>query len=101
MIDNYTKSNKILTVALNKFNGATYRKLLSDKGDREENSQALIDYLCDKFKLPRVRVNIADKPRVHKGKGTVHGFIRITQNPLTHSDVKSQFINIYNLTAKT
>ena len=35
MIDNYTKSNKILTVALNKFNGATYRKLLSDKGDRE------------------------------------------------------------------
>ena len=101
MIDNYTKSNKSLTVALNKFNGATYRKLLSDKGDREENAQALIDYLCDKFKVPHVRVNIADKPRSQKGNRTIHGFIRVSQNAFNPKDVKSQYINIYNLTAKT
>ena len=71
----YEKSNKILTVGLNKFNNATYKKLLADKGDREENSQNLLDYLCDKFKLPRVRVVIADQARRISGRCETRGFI--------------------------
>lgn len=90
----YEKSNKILTVGLNKFNNATYKKLLADKGDREENSQNLLDYLCDTFKLPRVRVVIADQARRISGRCETRGFIRFS------GDMQSKFIKIYNFTAK-
>lgn len=97
-MDAYTQSNAILEVAHGKFATETYNALLSDNGDREERSQALIDYLCDEFKIPHVRVNVADKARRVSGRRTTNGFIKVSG----YGDRNvSKYINIYNYTAKT
>ena len=71
---------------------------LADTGDREERSQALIDYLCDEFKIPHVHVIVADKARRVSGRKTTHGFIRVAK----YGDRNvSKYINVYNYTAKT
>lgn len=100
-MDNYKFSNKITTVALNKFDKKIMKKLLSDKGDRQVNGQALLDYLCDKFKIAHVHLTVADKNRVKKGRGTTHGFIRMGLNLKKNSDTlcKSKYIVVYNKTA--
>ena len=96
-MDAYEKSNSILEVAHGKFSTKTYSDLLAD-GDREQKSQALVDYLCDAFKIPHVRVYVADKPRRVSGRKTTHGFIRVSG----YGDRNvSRYINIYNYTAKT
>ena len=97
-MDAYTQSNAILEVAHGKFNTSTYGTLLADKGDREQSSRALIDYLCDEFKLPHVKVYVADKARKVRGRATIHGFIKVAGFG-EHS--VSRFINVYNYTAKT
>lgn len=81
-----------LTVALNKFSSREMRDLLnSDETffERAVMGQILINYLCDKFKMPKSNLCVLDKPRVKKGNGEVHG----NYNPKTYR------INIYNLTA--
>ena len=96
-MDAYEKSNSILEVAHGKFTTKTYSDLLAD-GDREQKSQALVDYLCDVFKIPHVRVYVADKPRRVSGRKTTHGFISVSG----YGDRNvSKYINIYNYTAKT
>lgn len=90
----YEISNKILTVAQDKFNCDTFKALLADNGDREVNSQNLLDYLCDTFKLPRVKVIIADQSRRISGRCETRGFIRFS------GTLKSKYIKIYNFTAK-
>lgn len=93
----YEKSNAILEVAHGKFNTKTYNALLAD-GDRETKPQALVDYLCDTFKIPHVRVYVSDKPRRVSGRKTTHGFISVSG----YGDRNvSKYINIYNFTAKT
>lgn len=99
-MDAYTQSNAILEVAHGKFNTSTYGTLLADKGNREQSSQALIDYLCDEFRIPHVKVIVADKARKVSmgGRKTTHGFIRVAK----YGDRNvSKYINVYNYTAKT
>lgn len=89
--DNYTKSNDITEVTLNRFNKAYSNKLLSDK-NRLKDSLELIKYLCDKFKItPIKRIIILDKPRKKINRGEIHGY---------YIPIKNE-IYIYNLTAST
>ena len=99
-MDAYTRSNAILEVEHGKFSTPTYAALLSDDGDREQKSQDLINYLCDEFHIPHVRVIVADKPRKVSmgGRKTTHGFIKVSG----YGDRNvSKYINVYNYTAKT
>ena len=99
-MDAYTRSNAILEVEHGKFSTPTYSALLSDDGDREQRSQDLLDYLCDEFRIPRVKVIVADKPRKVSmgGRKTTHGFIKVAG----YGDRNvSKYINVYNYTAKT
>ena len=64
----YEKSNSILEVALKRFsNSYSHDFLSSDTSikDREKNAQKLIDYLCDKFKIPHCYVIISNKRQNH------------------------------------
>ena len=99
-MDAYTRSNAILEVEHGKFSTPTYAALLADDGDREQRSQDLLDYLCDEFRIPHVRVIVADKPRKVSmgGRKTTHGFIKVAG----YGDRNvSKYINVYNYTAKT
>ena len=99
-MDAYTRSNAILEVEHGKFSTPTYSALLSDDGDREQRSQDLLDYLCDEFRIPHVKVIVADKPRKVSmgGRKTTHGFINVAG----YGDRNvSKYINVYNYTAKT
>lgn len=99
-MDAYTRSNAILEVEHGKFSTTTYSALLSDNGDREQRSQDLIDYLCNEFHIPHVKVIVADKARRVSmgGRKTTHGFIKVAK----YGDRNvSKYINVYNYTAKT
>ena len=99
-MDAYTRSNAILEVEHGKFSTPTYAALLSDDGGREQRSQDLLDYLCDEFNIPHVKVIVADKPRKVSmgGRKTTHGFIKVAG----YGDRNvSKYINVYNYTAKT
>ena len=64
----YEKSNSILEVALKRFSSSySHDFLSSDTGikDREKNAQKLVDYLCDKFKIPHCYVIISNKRQNH------------------------------------
>ena len=96
----YTRSNAILGVDQRKISTLTYTALLADNGDREQRSQELLDHLCDEFRIPHVRVIVADKPRKVNmgGRKTTHGFIKVAG----YGDRNvSKYINVYNYTAKT
>ena len=96
----YTRSNAILGVDQRKISTLTYTALLADNGDREQRSQDLLDHLCDEFRIPHVRVIVADKPRKVNmgGRKTTHGFIKVAG----YGDRNvSKYINVYNYTAKT
>lgn len=90
----YEKSNSITEVSLNKFRSTEYDRLLED-GNRQKDAQALADYLCKKFHLPRVRVFVSNRKQEHSVDGNgrlksrTYGYYR----PSVHS------ITIYNLTA--
>ena len=99
-MDAYTRSNAILEVEHGDFSTTTYSALLSDNGDREQRSQDLIDYLCNEFHIPHVKVIVADKARRVSmgGRKTTHGFIKVAK----YGDRNvSKYINVYNYTAKT
>lgn len=97
-MDAYEQSKAITTVDREKLSTPAYQTLLADTGDRETNSQDLINYLCDEFKIPRVRVNVADKSRKVSGRVTTKGYIRLSKR---NGVYESRFINVYNYTAKT
>ncbi len=94
----YEKSNSITSVSLNKFRKAEYERLLAcgeSESERQEASQRLLDYLCEKFGMPEVRVNVTLKKQLyrktlHNGNVTTYGYYK----PL------SRTIKIYNHTAK-
>lgn len=96
---NYKKSNNIEVVKLNKFSKVEYNKLLNSTTEkRQANAQNLIDYLCDKFKMKRIKVTILDQKRPKNGLATKHGFIRVTATKTDREYVRGH-IYIYNLTA--
>ena len=62
-IRNIKKSNKFLTVDLTDFSHEEYQALLhsgSKVEPRRRASQVLMDYLCDKYKIPRCPVYVLD-----------------------------------------
>lgn len=90
----YEKSNKIESVALNRFSKTEYQKLLQD-GNRQKLAQSLVNYLCGKFHIPSVSVFVTNTPQPHstgysgKLKSKTFGFYRPILNTIT----------IYNTTA--
>ena len=62
--DIYIKSNQITTVDYNSFSKKEYANLLKDR-NRQEDAQALIDYLCKKFKIRNCVVKVTNKPQPH------------------------------------
>lgn len=93
--ETYTRSNEITEVRLNSFRATEYERLLADKGSRQRNAQALVDYLCGKFKIPTAKVVVANWARPHatdsrgRVKRETHG---------TYS-VGTMVITIYDKTA--
>lgn len=92
----YKKSNEITEVALSRFSKKEYAKLLTD-GDRQKDSQSLIDYLCGKFHIPSVPVVVVNRPQPHvTGNG---GTLRKKTLGTYSSGFFGQKITMYNLTA--
>ena len=91
----YEKSNKITRVRLNSFSKVYAHKVLSSlesSCDREENSQILLDYLCEKFKIERVTLSVTPAARPCNRRNT---------QTYGRYYPSSKRIIIYNTTAKT
>lgn len=89
--NSYQLSNKINEVCLNKFSKEYSKKLLSDK-DRLNDSINLLNYLCNKFKIPPIKkMVLLNKPRKKNKNTTTFGYYVVNK----------QEIYIYNLTAIT
>lgn len=93
----YEKSNSIMSVPLNKFRKTEYKGVLAcgeSESERQEASQRLLDYLCEKFGMPSVRVSVSTRKQPYKtgrrGGVTTHGYYKPSLRT----------INIYNHTAK-
>lgn len=91
----YEESNAIGEVKFNSFRKDFAEKVLkcgTSATDRQKASQALLNYLCDKYKIARVRLTVTIRPRKQIGKNTqLYGYYR----PIVNT------ICIYNTTAKT
>lgn len=64
----YIMSNKIETVKLAKFSKKEFQAVLASTetaANRQKTAQALCDYLCGKFKMPRVEVVVTDRAQPH------------------------------------
>lgn len=95
----YNISNNHMEVALNKFSKAEYEKMLSattDRLDRQVKAQEFCDYLCAKFKIPRLEVRVVDRPQPHSNTDTG----RTRSKTLGTYTVGREIITMYNLTAK-
>ena len=72
----YIKSNNFLTVDYNDFSHEEYQALLHS-GSKAENrkaaAQKLIEYLCNKYEIPRCTVWVADRMRPTRRGGTYWG----------------------------
>lgn len=95
----YELSNDIQNVVLNRFRSDLSHDFLSS-GDsvsaREKNAQKLVDYLCDKFKMPHCHVIISNKRQLHSmrnGKLSSKTYGRYMPNVST--------IEIFNITPIT
>lgn len=90
----YAKSNEIVEVSLQRLRGTEYNNLLKDN-NRKKDGQALLDYLCDKFHMPKTTLSVSTRPQPHStnSRGSLrsktYGFYR----PATMG------ITIYNVTA--
>lgn len=94
----YERSNKIETVALNKFSKKEFAKMLASKDtttDRQKNAQALCDYLNEKFGMPSCKVIVTDKAQPHatNARGS------LKSKELGNYRTTSMVITLYNKTA--
>lgn len=101
----YTKSNEIDAFTKCPHLSSTYRSAIVEaKRDtatyRQEKSQSLVDYVCSKFSIPSVRVEVKDTPYPHKvnGNGKFGGGTlgRYHHTLVGNAPIK---IEIWNLTA--
>ena len=90
----YEKSNKLVSVALNRFSKKEYESLLSDS-NRQKDAQTLISYLCGKFKIPNARVIVTNRPQPHSTGYNGN----LTRKTFGTYEVFSKTITIYNVTA--
>lgn len=90
----YNKSNEITEVRLKAFKALYSKNILSSGetiAERNKVSQILLDYLCDKFKIEKVKLSVLNKPQRKKGNGKTLGFYTVGMNHIT----------IFNLTSTT
>lgn len=95
----YNESNKHTEVTLNKFSKKEIENILSsteNRDDRQIKSQAFCDYLCDKFKIPRLEVRVVNRPQPHSNTDTG----RLRSKTLGTYTVGREVITMYNLTSK-
>ncbi len=94
----YAKSNKIETVALNKFSLKEVTALLEASDsclDRQKKAQIVIDYLCGKFKMPTAKVIVKDIAQPH----TTGYDGNLKKKILGTYQTNAMVITVYNLTA--
>lgn len=94
----YIKSNKIETVKLSKFSKKEFQAVLASTetaANRQKTAQALCDYLCGKFKMPRVSVVVTDRAQPHStnSRGSLHSKTLGNYRPL------GMVITLFNKTA--
>lgn len=90
----YIKSNEITEVKLKAFRSSFSKDILlcgESITDRQKVSQKCLDYLCDKFKIEKVKLTVLNNPQRKKANGKTLGFYTVGRNHIT----------IYNLTATT
>lgn len=90
----YIKSNEITEVKLKAFRNSFSKDIIlcgENVTDRQKVSQKCLDYLCDKFKIEKVKLTVLNKPQRKKANGKTLGFYTVGRNHIT----------IYNLTATT
>lgn len=94
----YIKSNTVVAVALSKFSKKEFRAVLNSNetaANRQKTAQSLCDYLCGKFKMPRVSVVVTDRAQPHStnSRGSLHSKTLGNYAPL------SMVITLFNKTA--
>ena len=98
MTKDYQKSNSITEVGKKRFRHKEFNILINSTDDNKErqiNAQVLLDYLCEKFDIPDVRITITDRKQpCRKNKS---GHIRSKLYGLYYFG--SCHIYIYNKTA--
>lgn len=70
----YIKSNEITEVKLKAFRSSFSKDILlcgESITDRQKVSQKCLDYLCDKFKIEKVKLTVLNKPQRKKENGTL------------------------------
>lgn len=88
----YIKSNEITEVRLKAFRSSFSKDIIlcgESITERQKVSQKCLNYLCDKFKIEKVKLTILNKPQIKKANGRTLGFYTVNRNHIT----------IYNLTA--
>lgn len=95
-MDIYTFSNSVLNVEYQRFSKTEYASLLKaseNAAERKRLAQRLLNYLCDKYHISRVNLQLLDTPQrtFAQGRGKVMG-------DYTHAYRR---IRIWNKTAKT
>lgn len=86
MNKDYIKSNEIIEVSLKRFSKKWSESVLECDDNlrhRQCESQNLMDYLCDKFKVRRVGIWVSDRCRPHKRGGELYGFYDRLNNRIT------------------
>lgn len=72
----YNESNRIVSVDYSRFSRKEYGRVLScgeSVEERQKASKALVDYLCDKYGIPRCYVTIRNRPQPSVGRGKLYG----------------------------
>lgn len=97
----YELSNDIQNVVLNRFRSDLSHDFLSS-GDsvsaREKNAQKLVDYLCDKFKMPHCHVIISNKRQLHSMRsGKLSSKKPVAINTM-YDTLLHEFIHHYDMT---
>ena len=90
-MNDYITSNNIDLVYYNKLSKKEYNSLLNSVSNkRKQAAQNLLNYLCDKYHINRIKLIISEDKRKIIKNGQIYGFYK-----------KGISITIYNKTAKT
>lgn len=94
----YEQSNSITEVSLKRFSKDYAGKFLASNdsaAQRQRNAQSLLDYLCDKFKMPHCTVQVHNRRQPHSTARDG----RLASKKFGNYMVMAEHINIFNLTA--
>ena len=91
-VSDFDASNEITEVHYTRLSHKEFRSFLrcNEKSlPRQKRAQALLDYLCDKYDLPPMRIRIVDEPQLRRNGRTFEAFYYF----------KSKTVKVYNITA--